>query len=84
MAEIGKQMKSDINIMVLGIFTLEPQAKGKCEYCRNPSEDVYSFPCGTYEYPESCVICGKCIVENQKRNKGKFDSFDLPEPILPF
>ncbi len=75
-------MVADNNILVLGIFEL--CEKGKCEYCIASSNDIYSFSCGTYEYPESSCVCGKCILENQKKNHGKFNSIDLPEPVLPF
>lgn len=75
-------MIADPNILILRCFEL--CEKGRCEYCLTPSSDIYSFPCGTYEYPESSCICGKCVVENQKKNHGNFNSMDLPESILPF
>ncbi len=70
-------MIADNNILVLGMFELCEQ--GECEYCINQSQDIYSFACGTYEYPESACICGSCIVANQKNNRGEFNSMDLPE-----
>lgn len=75
-------VRPDMNILVLGIFEFSPNLK--CEYCTDPSPDVYSFPDGTHEYPESNCICGKCIIKNQKLNRGEFNSFNLPSPILEF
>ncbi len=57
-----------------------------CSFCETPEGGTYVKPSGCYEYPDECDydICQKCIIENQKRNNGKFNEFDLPDIILPF
>lgn len=76
------ESKPDQNILLCGEpFEHRPDAK-ECEYCKKPSSDIYVRRCGTYEYPDedSYIICGKCILENQIRNNGKFIYEDLPTP----
>ncbi len=58
----------------------------ECDFCAVPQKGSYVKPSGNYEHPDECdyCICGKCIIENQTRNQGKFNDFDLPEIRLPF
>lgn len=57
-----------------------------CDYCNTPENGSYIKSSGCYEYPDEIdyEICGKCIINNQIRNKGKFNERDLPKIILPF
>ncbi len=74
--------EADQNILHCG-EPFEHYPDGKyCDYCKNPANGIYIRRCGTYEYPDEDTysICGKCIVENQIRNKGKFIYEDLPWP----
>lgn len=85
----GKKMKNSIFISD-PFIELEGfkrcQYDNECDFCKNPLEGSYMKHSGSYEHPDELdyVICGKCIVDNQKRNKGKFKAFDLPDIILPF
>ncbi len=72
-------------IETIGLF-VRANCNDQCDFCETPQNGSYSRPSGCYEYPDEVdyAICGKCIVDNQKRNNGRFNDFDLPEIILPF
>jgi hypothetical protein len=70
-------MKADPWIEILGLQWCEIEAD--CDFCNSPDKGVYSQSSGLYEYPDECdfCICGKCVVENQTRNRGRFNRDDL-------
>ncbi len=77
------QETPDPNLALLPFTYCGPATKpDQCDYCRTPENGIYSAG-GSYEYPDEIdyTICGKCIVENQKLNRGRFNESDLPELI---
>ncbi len=81
------EKEPDQFILALGFeFCDDAKDKDECDFCTDPQNGTYASMYRPPEDAEECeyIICGKCIVENQKRNKGKFNRFDLPDIILPF
>ncbi len=79
-----KEYKPDQFIEALGLDRC--QFDDECDYCDKPENGIYVK---MYHPPEDCseaeyYICGKCVVDNQKQNNGRFNEFKLPEIKLPF
>ena len=81
---IKEKENSDPFIEALGFERCDTDKE--CDYCQVPTNGSYAkmFYPGDDNPECEYVICGKCIIENQKRNQGRFVYTDLPKIKLPF
>ncbi len=81
--EMSKPTMPDPFIELLG---LEFCGQGECDHCTSPENGSYARMYRPGDDAPECesVVCGKCVVETQKKGNGIFYAWNLPDIILPF